>query len=982
MDVVKEVHQWCEEKELQSCSSFKPTEATTSANYSAVKCYSCENQLSVVVFEGHLKNNQKQHKCAFGFKREGLVKIGNLNVSYGLYELHTALSKGGLNKMYIDTDGWAILPLHFASFFRHEAVIRTIFDLDPITSYSTIVDNDSNSLLHMAAYGGCVGCVETLVNRGTDVNATNFSNITPVLLSSHWGHVDVSFELIRLNADIKITDNAGLSGLHHVCIKCVSQSERLLQYFVNNGIDVDIKNKNGSTPLHIASSYGNPRCVSSLIDRHANVNAMANLFQTPISLASIEGYNDVIELLIASKSELNNAGHPLGYACMYGRVDTVRILIENGAYVNFIDYNGYTAILYASLSNSVEIVKLLIQNNATIDYSNYEGISALHLACSEGSVGVVKVLLDHNVDVNVVSKSGNTPLHYAVEGSNPSVSEVDVLDIVALLLDHNAHVLTTNQSGETPFEVSVRHFDEVSIQLLKHYSDLNQPDHFGRTPLHQAAIGGNPLICQKIIDMGGLLDLQDYSGSTPVSYASSTSMFDLVIVEVLVKNGANLNIPDNEGATPIILTCKNGNIKMTEYFIKTITADITHTDNYGRNSLHYASHRGVLDQVDMLIYGGIDVNTVDKWKGTALQYSIDGPGIVTVTTRLLCADADVNIADDMGRAPIHFISKHQHTDIARLILEGGANVDTKTHSGETPLLIAVREGNDVMVKFLIENNADVTIQDIYGRSCLHAAVSLGNCLKKHQHMLEKLCEAGGDANARDAWGASPIHLSTRQCIPSLLRCGANIYATDKLGLSALHYAMKSNTHSKDDIIQTTEILTTNANDLYNMRDKFGRTALLLGLLTGVEEVLVILAKSDMSITDDNGDSILHYASRGGDLGNMNHALENAAAKGVEFSHQNYSGLTVLHSVGKTGRSDILMSIISKGHLNLKSYINSIDKDGNTALHLACLNNNLVVAILLLSIGADINIKNTEGKTPSDLALESGLQLIPTEAMNI
>lgn len=112
---------------------------------------------------------------------------------------------------------------------------------------------------------------------------------------------------------------------------------------------VDVKNKDGQTPLHKASLNGHPKVVYFLIQRGANVNAQTREGEVPLHYAT---YNDntgnieCINILIDNKAQINSQNHnretPLFHAVRYGSVKAIKALLDRGAQVNLPDGLGKT----------------------------------------------------------------------------------------------------------------------------------------------------------------------------------------------------------------------------------------------------------------------------------------------------------------------------------------------------------------------------------------------------------------------------------------------------------------------------------------------------------------------------------------------------------------------------------------------------------------------------------------------------------------
>jgi ankyrin repeat protein len=202
--------------------------------------------------------------------------------------------------------------------------------------------------------------------------------------------------------------------------------------------------------------------LQQLIRNGANVNEKDREKYTPLHLASRHGHIDIVRELIrcgASVHERDMDGTPLHTASRYGHVDIVRELIKSGAHVNEKDRCGWTSLHIASRYGSIEVTRELIRHGICVTEKTGGhtcGWTALHLVIYRSDdrssnnrsvcLDMIRILIESGVDaVNERDYSGSTPLHIASSSGD--------LDLVQHLV-HYSNLSIRNNDGRTALEVA------------------------------------------------------------------------------------------------------------------------------------------------------------------------------------------------------------------------------------------------------------------------------------------------------------------------------------------------------------------------------------------------------------------------------------------------------------------------------------------------------------------------------------------------
>ena len=193
-------------------------------------------------------------------------------------------------------------------------------------------------------------------------------------------------------------------------------------------------------------------------------------------------------------------------------------------------------------------------------------VTPLIIAAHNGQVNSVKILLGYGADIDArgtlkirdVVVKGCTPLWAAAATGH--------LDVVRLLIERNADVDGRTWKDSTPLRAASHegHLDIVRC-LVERGADVNAQNNGGVTPLMSACYCGHLSVFTYLSNKGAFLDQQCKRGDTALHRAAHRG--HLEIVSQLLALGA-LQLPNNQGLTPLLYACDKGSIEIVEYLIK------------------------------------------------------------------------------------------------------------------------------------------------------------------------------------------------------------------------------------------------------------------------------------------------------------------------------------------------------------------------------------------------------------------------------
>ena len=423
----------------------------------------------------------------------------------------------------------------------------------------------------------------------------------------------------------------------------------------------------------------------------------------------------------------SNGKIPIVAASTNGHIEIVKLLLEFGAKVDLQNDNGESALIHASMNGHIEIVNLLLEHAAEVDLQDNDGDSALNCACLSGHIEIVKLLLNQGAKIdNDNSASSVNEVVQVLEHGDPEYivthgqDYLGVLknfikqgqknwsplvaacvygrtEIVRLLLDHGARVNILGNCMTSPLiEASGRGHTEIAQLLLVHDADVNMNNGYGTSPLIAASAHGRTETAKLLLAHGAEVNMKTSFGFDPLIAAVSQTMG----MELLdIKGFSNITKSPEEHIEIVKLLLEHGAEVNARYKLLNMTG----------NPLSVAVLKGHVEIIKLLLEYGAD--RTDILQGLSAEDLI-----ITANTRIVKAllKSCFNIED----SPFCCVERHNET--LKFILSHDNTTDS------FPLHMASFTGDAEAVKLLLDQGAQVNMQDHNGWSPLHIASFIGN----------------------------------------------------------------------------------------------------------------------------------------------------------------------------------------------------------------------------------------------------------------
>lgn len=244
--------------------------------------------------------------------------------------------------------------------------------------------------------------------------------------------------------------------------------------------------------------------------------------------------------------------------------------------------------------------------------------------------------------------------------------------------------------------------------------------------------------------------------------ADAAERHDHAAVRALVEKGADPNVAQPDGMTPLHWAVHHDDIEIAKLLIGA-KSDPKAMNRYGVTPLALACTNGNAQTIALLLDAGADPNAKLRGGETVLM-TASRTGKPEPVKLLIARGADVNAKERRGQTAVMWASAEGHAEVVSALIDAKADFRTPLPSGFTPLLFAVREGKGEVVSVLLKAGADVNQatepKRIPGRGPSRGTSPLVLAVENgHFDVADMLLKHGADPNDQRS-GYTPLHMLT------------------------------------------------------------------------------------------------------------------------------------------------------------------------------------------------------------------------------
>ncbi len=280
------------------------------------------------------------------------------------------------------------------------------------------------------------------------------------------------------------------------------------------------------------------------------------------------------------------------------RTRIARVLIERSSGIEARDSKtGFTGLHLAAKIGNTFVLRMMLHNGADIDFEAFDGSTALFWAAKYGQRSAVELLLTRGANSGHRDLMKRTPLMAAIFGNATETAEI--------LMEASKDFLNAKMlGGFTALHIAVQECSLAIVDLLLSTEAIviEAKSEDGSTPLYLAAFKGFPQIVKSLLDSGADPDTENNRAWSPILVAAANGHVQVVFV--LIRAEANIEERTRSGKTALSLASEFGHVGVAKILLE----NGARIDGLEPTPLFLAAKNGHIFVVDLLLEHGADAS--------------------------------------------------------------------------------------------------------------------------------------------------------------------------------------------------------------------------------------------------------------------------------------------------------------------------------------------------------------------------------------
>ncbi|ORX49634.1 ankyrin [Piromyces finnis] len=780
------------------------------------------------------------------------------------------------------------------------------------------IHNSINKIIEQIIYKTNLPMLKLLIPDYIDVNSKFNSSNEDYPQSLLKCAIDISNEplihyLIRCNADFQDVPN---------------KTSLLDNYFNNNPKSSEIypfiiKNSSLNEILIEIIEKERMDLLEILIDYGLDINKQYRDGKTLLIYAIEKRYIKLIEYLIENNVNINSLKcNFIKEIIIDKKVDILKFLLSNNIKIQY-KYK-YLNLIYTISNNIENSVLTILKKLDDISVVN-DKIEIKDFIVEKDNVNMLKQIIPKIIDIHVKDINKYTPLVYAVESKNKEIID---------------YLIKCGASWEELKSI------DINIELFKSFIHLQLPNiltifNNNILKIHQKDENKDSMLiysiqhgCEKVvkylIDKGADINEQNGSGDVPLSIAIKKRKVDSF--KLLIDNGADKSFTNNSNESLYDINKKYNNTEYQKVYIQ-INSILNHSI---KNDNNYSS----------------------------IKLAIISNNIIVVKELLEKDPANIE-SINKNIEIFKILVKKNSIEMIKCLVEHHLNVNAKDSQGFTPLIYAIMEENEMIIKYLITNGSNLTsINHINIESELFKSILKMDKSENLQsfHLLNIIYHNSIKGNQNDnnydpIICFSIIH-GKESLVQYLIDQGADVNSYSRSYKCPLILAIQT---AKENIVKC---LIRNGAKLNNYKEN---PPLVEAIKTNNENIIKYLIECGIDINERShnvgSDTSLTVAIKNNNENLVKYLIE----YGVEMNTEINQGESALIYAVRNQNMNIIQYLVESGaDVNYKLCFNS-------PLLESIVSSNENIIKYLIDVGADVNVTNKDGESPLDLAIKNNME---------